>query len=215
MYDAALFVHLLGVAMLIAAVTTSLLVTVRAHTAGSVMELRVLAAVTRKIDVVIGPAMLFILAAGLYMVGRHGDDGNIKWGDGWVDVAIFVFAVMSVLGPTVESGHAKRLLASAEATPDGPITGELDALRRARLPVYVSFFGYSQILAFLYLMTNKPGFGGAIAACVVAAVVGLGIAALRLRRLAPAGSDATAASLPAQATAPDAETPRSVQPQVR
>src|SRR5579875_1198517 len=203
MYDAALFVHLLGVALLIAAVTTSVLVTLRSHTAKTVAEIRVIAAVTRKIDVVIGPAMLFILAAGLYMVAKGGDDGSIHWSSGWVDVALVIFAVMSVLGPTIESGHAKQLLAAADQTPDGPVVGELDALRRAPVPVYVSLFGVFQILAFLFLMTNKPGLGSAIATCAIAAIVGLGLAGLRVRQIAvPAAATATA-TVPQQAAPVD------------
>lgn len=51
------------------------------------------------------------------------------------------------------------------------------------LGVVVLVFGASQILAFLYPMTNKPGYAGAVAACVVAAAVGVAVASLRLRSL--------------------------------
>lgn len=184
MYDFALFLHLLGVILLVAAVTTTLVATLRAQTAGSVGQLRTLTAVAKKIDVVIGPATLLILAAGLYMVARHGDDGGIRWNSGWVDVAIVIFLVMSVLGPTVEAGHAKRLLQSVQDLPDGPVPAEVDALRRSSLVTYVSLFGAGQIVAFLYLMTNKPGLAGSLAACAVAAAVSAVVAAMRLRSLA-------------------------------
>ncbi len=186
MYDFALFLHILGVVMLVGAVTTTLVATLRSQTARSVSEVRLLTSVTKKIDVVIGPAMLLILAAGLYMVSQHGGDGSITWTSGWVDVAIVVFAVMSILGPTVESGHAKRLLKAAEAHPDGPVPPDLDRMRSAALPTYVSLFGASQILAFLYLMTIKPALPGAIAACLVAAALSAAAATVRLRMLAPA-----------------------------
>lgn len=185
MYAIALFVHLLGVALLVGAVTTTVLATLRAQSASTVQELRVVTAVVKKIDVVIGPAMLLILGAALYMVSRHGDDGSIHWSSGWVDVALAIFLVMAILGPTVESGHAKRILAAAAAAPDGAVGPELDALRRAAMPLYVSFFGVSQILAFLYLMTNKPSLLGALTACLVAAVISVAVAALRLRSLPP------------------------------
>lgn len=181
MYNALLFVHLLGVALLVGSVTTTVIATLRAQTAATVAELRTMTAVTKKVDVVIGPAMLLILGAGLYMVSQHGDDGSIRWSSGWVDVSLAIFAVMSVLGPTVESGHAKRVLAAAQTAPDGGVTGELDALRRAPLATYVSAFGASQIIAFLYLMTNKPGLGGALLACAVAAALSAVAATLRLR----------------------------------
>jgi hypothetical protein len=193
MYDLALFVHLLGVALLIAAVTTALVATLRAQTASTVQELRAVTAVTRKIDVVIGPAMLLILAGGLYMVARGGDDGGISWTSGWVIVALVIFAVMSALGPVFEAGHAKRLLAAAGQTPDGPVPAELDRLRRNPTALYVSFFGASQILAFLYLMTNKPGLAGSLVACAIAAVVSAVAASRRLRSLStrPSGPTST------------------------
>jgi hypothetical protein len=183
MYDVALFLHLLGVVLLVGAVTTTLVATLRAQTATSVGQLRTLTAVSKKIDVVIGPATLLILASGLYMVARHGDDGGIRWTSGWVDVAIAIFLLMSVLGPTVEAGHARRLLQAVRDLPDGPVPADVDVLRRSPLATYVSLFGASQIVAFLYLMTNKPGLGGSLIACGIAAAVSVLIATLRLRSL--------------------------------
>lgn len=183
MYDIALFVHILGVVLLVGAVTTNLLATLRAQRAATVAEIASLTSVTRKIDLVIGPAMLLILGPAIYMVARGGDDGSIRWTSGWVDVALVVFLVMAVLGPTVESAHAKRLLSLATSLPDGPVPPELDAVRRAPAATYVTLFGVSQIVAFLYLMTNKPALAGAITACVVAALVSAVLAAGRLRSL--------------------------------
>ena len=188
MYNLALFVHLLGVALLVAAMTTTLVATLRAQTAATVQDLRSVTAVTRKIDLAIGPAMLLILSGGLYMVARGGDDGGISWTSGWVDVALVIFAVMTALGPTVESGHAKRLQSAAAQLPDGPVPAELDRLRRDATALYVSFFGASQILAFLYLMTNKPGLVGSLVACAVAAVASAAASSRRLRSLSSRSS---------------------------
>lgn len=201
MYDLALFVHLLGVALLVAAVATTLVATLRAQTVATVRDLRLVTAVTRKIDVVIGPAMLLILAPGLYMVARGGDDGSISWTSGWVDVALVIFAVMAVLGPTVEAGHAKRLQAAAAEVPDGPLPAGLDRLRRDATAMYVSFFGVSQILAFLYLMSNKPGLLGSLVACAVAAVVSAVLASRRLRSLS-SGSSGPASEVPGAQASP-------------
>jgi hypothetical protein len=192
MYDAALFLHILGVVLLVGAVTTTLLATVRAQRATTVTDIASLTAVTKKIDLAIGPAMLLILASGLYMVSRGGEGGSIRWTSGWVDVAFVVFFVMAVLGPTVETGQAKRLLQLAEQAPPGPVPPELDAARRAPAGTYVTFFGVSQIVAFLFLMTNKPGLANAIAACVVAGLVSATVAGVWLRSLSsrPAGAAA-------------------------
>ena len=47
MYDVALFVHLLGVVMLVGAVTTTIVASLRAQTAATVGEVRSLTAVTK------------------------------------------------------------------------------------------------------------------------------------------------------------------------
>lgn len=190
MYDLALFLHLVGVVLLVGAVTTTLVATLRAQTAATVGALRTVTAVGKKIDVVIGPATLLILASGLYMVSRHGDDGEIRWTSGWVDVAVVIFLVMSALGPTVEAGHAKRLMQAVKDVPDGPVPADVDDLRRSPVAAYVSLFGTSQILAFLYLMTNKPGLLGSLVACAIAAAVSAVIATLRLRSLRAMSTDA-------------------------
>lgn len=200
MYDIALFVHVVGVVLLVGAVTTTLLATLRAQTARTVGEVASLTAVTKKIDLVIGPATLLILASALYMVARGGDDGGIAWTSGWVDVALVIFVVMSVLGPTVEAGHAKRLMRLAAELPDGPVPPALDAARRAPAGLYVTFFGVSQIVAFLYLMTNKPSLAGSLAACVVAGLLSAVLAAARLRALGAPATSALALAPPASST---------------
>lgn len=156
----------------------------RAQRAATVAEVSALTAVTKKIDLVIGPATLLILASAAHMVARGGDDGGIRWTSGWVDVAFVVFLLMSVLGPTIEAGHAKRLLQLAAELPDGPVPPALDAARRAPAGVCTSFFGVSQILAFLHLMTNKPSLTGSITACVIAGLLSALLATGRLRALA-------------------------------
>lgn len=197
MYDLALFLHLVGVALLVAAVSTTLVAMLRAQRAAAVGEVASLTAVTKKIDLVIGPATLLILASGLYMVARA--DG-IPWASGWVVVSLIDFVLMSILGPTVEAGHGRRLLRLAAELPEGPVPPELDAARRAPAGIYTSFFGASQIFAFLYVMTNKPGLLESLAACVVAGVLSAFLAAARLRAL---GATPAASVPPEQVSAPD------------
>ncbi len=181
MYNVALFLHLLGVALLVGSVTTTLVATLRVQTAGSVAELRSLTAVTKRIDVVIIPAMLLLIGPGLYMVSQHGGDGSIPWSAGWVGTALVVVLALAVIGGTVEARNDKRLRdAIASASGEWP-QDDLRELQRASSPIYVGFFGASQIVALLFLMTNKPGLAGAIAACAVAASASAIAASIRIR----------------------------------
>ena len=78
MYDVALFLHLVGVVLLVGAVTTTLVATLRVQRAASVAEVVTLTAVTKKVDVVIGPGLLLILGSALYMLSKHGGDGGSR-----------------------------------------------------------------------------------------------------------------------------------------
>ncbi|HEY1529272.1 MAG TPA: DUF2269 family protein [Galbitalea sp.] len=181
MYDAALFIHLLGVVVLVGSVTTTLLTTLRVQTANSVSELRTLTAVTKRIEAFIAPGMVLIIVTGLFMVSQHGYHGSIPWSAGWVDTALFITVLLSVIGRTVEARDAKRLHAAIDgASDDGP-HAELRALQLAASPIYSVFFGTSQVVALLYLMTNRPGLAVSIAVCGIAAIASVVAAAIRIR----------------------------------
>jgi uncharacterized membrane protein len=184
MYDVALFLHLLGVITLVIALAYTLGGLFRAQRASDIAGIRSALGFVPLAERLIPPAMVLILAAGLFMVG----DGHWGWGTGWVDVAIAVFVLMSVLGPAVESKRTAALRDRVSELPDGPVPAEVEALRRDPVLTHVALFGSSQIVAFLFLMTNKPSLAGAIAACAVAgaASVPLARAALRPQRTAAA-----------------------------
>jgi uncharacterized membrane protein len=181
MYNAALFLHLIGVVVLVGAVTTTLLTTLRVQTAGSVAELRTLTAVTKRIEAFIAPGMVLIIVTGLYMVSQHGYHGSIPWSAGWVDTALFIAVLLTVIGRTVEARDAKRLHTAIDEASDGRPQAGLRKLQLTASPIYSNFFGTSQVIALLYLMTNRPGLAGSIAACVIAGIVSAIAATVRIR----------------------------------
>ncbi len=162
MYDAALFLHLLGVVLLAGSIAVTLLATLRVQTAETVRELRSLIAGTKRVEAVIVPAMLFIIGPGLYMVSQHGYHGRIPWNAGWVVTSLVITLLLTVMGPTVEASDDRRLRAAiASATSERP-EADLREIQLAARPSYVVFFGTSQVVALLYLMTNRPGLAVAI-----------------------------------------------------
>ena len=177
MYDFALFMHLVGVVLLVISLSYTLGGLFRAQRASTVGDIRSSLVFVPIAEKIIPVAMLVILGFGLFMVG----DGHWGWGTGWVDVAIAIFLLMSVLGPAVEGKRTAKLLEGVEELPDGPVPPEVEALRRDPVLTHVALFGSWQIVAFLFLMTNKPGFGGAIAACAIAAAISVPLARLALR----------------------------------
>lgn len=190
MYKFALFLHLCGVALLVLSLSYSLGGFFKARAAQTVGEIRSSLTFVPIMEKTVGPAMLVLLATGLYMVG----DLHWGWGTGWVDVAIAIFALMGYLGPVVEGKRIEAIRERAAEIPDGAVPADLDALRRDPVLTHVACFGALQVVAFLYLMTNKPGWGGAIAAVVVAAAVSLAPARLMLRGAAPVEAAATSSA---------------------
>ncbi len=181
MYNFVLFLHLVGVVLLVGAVTTTLVATLRAQTARSVPELRSLTAVTERIEVVMIPAMILIIGPGLYMVSRHGGGGSIPWSAGWVGTALVVAVMLAVIGSTVEARYAQRLRDAIASESDELPQDDLREVQRASIPIFMSFFGGSQIVALLFLMTIKPGLAGSISACATAAVASVIAASVRIR----------------------------------
>lgn len=181
MYDVALFGHLIGVVALISAVVMTVTGLLRAQRASTTSQIRMATGAVPVADRLIPPAMLLVLGFGLYLVSRHGDDGSIAWNAGWVDVSLVIFAVMAVLGPAVEARRTKALWTAACAADDEVITPEIDRLRRDPVLTHVSLFGSSQLVALLFLMSNKPGLPGSLAAVVVAAFVSVVLGRVALR----------------------------------
>lgn len=190
MYDFVLFLHLTGVALLILSLSYSLggfFVARRARTVAGVRSALTFVPIVEK---TIGPAMLLLLASGLYMVGKL----HWGWGTGWVDVAIAIFVLMGFLGNKVEGKRIEAIREQVAELPDGPVPAEVDALRHDPILTHVAFFGAFQVWAFLYLMTNKPGWGGAIATVAIAGSVSLVPARLALRPAAPVATDGSVAT---------------------
>lgn len=181
MYDVALFGHLIGVVLLISAVVITVTGLLRAQRASTIGQLRMATGGVPVADRLIPPAMLLVLGFGLYLVSRHGDDGTIAWDAGWVDVSFVIFAVMAVLGPAVEARRVKALWTAACSAADEVITPEVDRMRRDPVLTHVSLFGSCQLVALLFLMSNKPGLPGSLSTTVVAALVSVALSRVALR----------------------------------
>jgi uncharacterized membrane protein len=183
MYQFVLFLHLLGVVILVSALSYTLGGFFRAQRAATLGGVRSALGFVPIAERMIPVAMLLILASGLYMVG----DGHWGWSTGWVDVAIALFVLMSVLGIGVEGKRIGAMLETATELGDGPVPAEVDAMRNDPVLTHVAVFGAWQIIAFLYLMTNKPSLGGALVTVVVAGAISVPLARLALRPAAAAG----------------------------
>jgi hypothetical protein len=100
------------------------------------------------------------------------------WGSGWLEVSLILFVLAGVGALGFLEPAAKRLVAAADAAPDGPVGADLEALRHDRRTTVVESFLLPGDLTIVFLMTNKPGFTGAFTAMAVAALAGAVLLAL-------------------------------------
>lgn len=175
LYKVALFVHVVGALLLFITLTVQgigLRSLRRATTAGQVREASGIASLAR----VAGPfSALAILIPGLYMTAS-------TWGwAGWIVVSLTGWLLIAALG--IADGIRLNVVSrtAAEHSSAGDERRERPPLRD---PLFVASWLTRVALAvgIVFLMTFKPGLGGALLALAVAAAIGVGASALLWRQ---------------------------------
>ena len=116
-----------------------------------------------------GPAALLTLVSGIYMSAT-------RWGSqGWIVVGLAGMVVIAVLGATI-SGRRVGAIARALREGGGPMSKSLaqqlhDPALILGLRVRTALF-----LGIIFLMSTRPGWGGALAVMGLAVVAGLAAA---------------------------------------
>jgi hypothetical protein len=166
-YTGVVFVHVVTAILLVGSTLLAPFMAASVRRADTVQRLRDAADLFQSISKAVGRAAPVTLLSGLYLAFA-GD----WWGSGWVEVSLALFALAGVGAFGVLDPWTARLVAAAEAAPDGPVGAELDAVRRERRPAAIEAFLLPGDLTIVFLMTNKPGFAGALAAVGIAVLVG-------------------------------------------
>ncbi len=175
LYAFALFLHVVGVLLLFAAITSegiTLFQLRRATTASQVATWQGVAKLAR----VFGPAsVVAILVPGLYMMAT-------SWGwVPWIAVGLIAWVAIAVMG-AVNGIRFSAVIDAAASDPDR--IRELHAR-----PFAISWMTRLALsLGIVFLMTNKPGLLWAVFSVVVAAGIGV-VAGLMATREVSAGSD--------------------------
>ena len=155
--------------MLVGATSISHLAGARVRRAETVAEVRTWLGVLKLVDPLFPGAIVVIFGAGAYMVS---DVGFFDWDQAWVSVALGTLIAAGAVGGGFLSRELRVLIAEAEATPEGPAPA---SLRRSLLNPML--FAAENVLvlwivAIMYMMVDKPNLGGALAAVLIATVVG-------------------------------------------
>ena len=173
LYNVVLFFHILGAVILVSMGVVMPVMTGGLHRTPTVAGVREWASTMLKYSRLGPPAAVVVLLSGLYMAWNA-----FSFADGWIVVSLVLFVMAGGIAGGVLEPHLKKVLAAAEAAPDGPVPADLRATAAdPRAENFESLmFGFD--LAIIFMMTNKPGWTGAL----IAAAVGLAISGALIAR---------------------------------
>jgi hypothetical protein len=141
-------------------------------------------------------ARLFPVAIlGLFGTGAYMTSNLWTWGTGWIDVGIAALVVLGVQGGGIAEHTAKKLQAALMANGPGPIGAEARRMTLHPGLWVVELSNFGLVLGVVWNMTEKPGWGGSIAAALVGYAVGVVVA--RLASRAPKEEPAAPSGVPA------------------
>ncbi len=114
---------------------------------------------------------------GLFGTGAYMTSDVWTWSTSWIVLPIIGLAVLSLQGPLVAGRRGHAVKAALMANGPGPLGPEARRMTRDRALWTAGMTNELLVLGIVWVMTVKPGWGGAIAALAVAYAVGLALAA--------------------------------------
>ena len=118
---------------------------------------------------------------GLFGTGAYMTSHFWTWSTGWIDVAIVALVVLAVQGAGIAERTAHKLKAALMANGPGPLGPEARRMTLHPGLWVVELSNLGIVFGVVWNMTEKPGWGGAIAAVLIAYAVGATLALLITR----------------------------------
>lgn len=184
LYRVALFAHVVGAILLVGGGFLLPALSARLRRTPNVEGVRDWSSLALQVTRVSAISAAVIFASGLYMA-------LTEWSfrQGWLAVALALFAISGAMfGAKIEPAF-KSIKALADAAPDGPVPPELRAATMSSALLVVDAFLVSNDVVIVFLMTNKPNLGVALAVTAV----GVAVAAARVARHRKVAGTAVAA----------------------
>jgi hypothetical protein len=166
-YSVSLFLHLIGVVCLLGAALMMHLMGTRLRTAATVEEVRTWLGFGRSIQLFFPVASIVLLLTGLHMAGSNWD-----FRQPWIVVALVALLGLLPVGPVIQRPRFMAMgMAAGKATP-GRVPPELRALLLDPAPWRLLSATTGVGLGNLWIMTQKPGWLGAVVPLLVFALLG-------------------------------------------
>jgi len=175
-YHVVLYVHLLSLLLGIGAGSVLLTCLFQLRAAPTVEQAAPWGIVSGKVARLFPVAILGLFLTGAYMTHKFW-----TWGTPWIVVAIVALVVLGAQGGGIAEHTAKKLQNAMRANGPGPLGAEARRLTLHPGLWVVEFTNFGIVLGVVWNMTEKPGWGGAIASVLIGYAVGAGLA-LRFSR---------------------------------
>lgn len=167
LYHVLLFAHIIGAVILVGVGFVSPLIMGGARRSQTVSGFRDWVGVMQKISKTAGMSAGVVFLSGLYMgLSQH------SFTAGWLAVSLVLFVINGSLAGGVLDKHLARVIEATGDAADGPVPVEAQELAHSPRMHGVEALMLGNDFAIVFLMTNKPGWAGAL----VTAAAGLAIA---------------------------------------
>jgi uncharacterized membrane protein len=131
-----------------------------------------------------------VAIVGLYGSGIYLTHHLWSFSNAWIVIPIVGLALLSLQGPLVAGRQGHKLKHALMANGPGQLGEEARGLTVDRLLWSAAFSNEGVVLAIIWVMTEKPGWGESIAALVIGYAVGVAFALRAARKPAPAAAAA-------------------------
>jgi hypothetical protein len=175
-YHVVLYVHLLSLLLGIGAGSVLLTCLFQLRAARTVEQAVPWGIVSGKVARLFPVAILGLFGTGAYMTSNLW-----TWSTPWIDVAIAGLVVLGIAGGGIAEHTAKKLQAAMMANGPGPIGAEARRMTLHPGLWVVELSNLGLVLGIVWDMTEKPGWGGSIAAVLVGYAAGVALALLASR----------------------------------
>jgi hypothetical protein len=171
MYSISLFLHIVGALGIFAALAFEQAGLFNLRRASTNVQAREWLSLLRTLQRIQGPSALVLVATGLYMM-------TTRWShEAWAGLGLVGMVLMAIIGAAV-TGRRMRMIGPAVPANDGPLPAALrDRLDDPALRMSASVRA-ALALGIVFNMSVKPATGGAVAALVIAAALGVVVAQL-------------------------------------
>jgi hypothetical protein len=178
-YHYVLYVHFLSLFIGVGAASVLLACLIQLRGAQTLMDAVPWGMVAGKTTRAFPVAILGLFGTGAYLASE--DTFPWGWRTPWIDVAIVVLVLLGVQGGGIGEHTAKQIQAAMMENGPGPLGPKARKMCLHPGLWVVEFTNLAMVLAVVWNMTQKPGWGGSIASVLIAYAVGAAAALLATR----------------------------------